>query len=407
MTPIMATHFYCGPDLFSAEALEDPYPLYRELREIGPAAYLVRHDVWFIGRYKPVRDALFDWRTFSSARGIGLNAVINEAWANALICVDPPHHTPMRKLITERLEPRALKGVEDTIDQRAQELVSRLVEAGSFDAVTDLAHDLPVNIVMDLIGWPNEVRPHLLDLAEGSFDVCGPMGPRMEASLPKLAAMMQLITEVYDAGTLAPGGFGSTIADAAKTGAISRETAVGMLAGYVVAAFDTTINAIASGVALFAAHPHEWELLCEDPQLVSRAANEIIRMESPIQLFSRVTTREVDLGEEVIIPADTRVIIGYGCANRDERRFVAPDRFDLRRAELDHVGFGHGAHGCAGQGLARLEIHAIFRALAQRVRRFEISGAAERAVNNVTRGFRRLPVSVERRLTTAPFSIST
>ena len=99
-------------DLFSDGALEDPYPLYRELRDIGPAAWLTRHDCWFIGRHEDVRRALGDWQTFSSAKGIGLNATINHAWANALICVDPPVHTEMRTYLTERLSPRALKPVE-------------------------------------------------------------------------------------------------------------------------------------------------------------------------------------------------------------------------------------------------------------------------------------------------------
>ena len=379
-------------DLFTDAALEDPFPHYRALRDIGPAAYLERHEVWFLGRYTQVREALADWQVYSSAHGVGLNPVINAAWANALICVDPPAHTQMRKLITERLGPRHLKVVEDTIDHRANALVEQLVSAGSFDAVADLAQDLPINVVMDLVGWPEDVRPHLLDMAAGGFDACGPDGPRMQASLSKLGAMMALITEVYDGGALTPGGFGSTIAEAAHQGEISRDTAIGMLAGYVVAAFDTTINAIASGVWLFASNPDQWARLRQEPGLVNRAANEIIRLESPIQLFSRVTTRDAALEDDVVIPAGARVVVCYGSANRDERRFDQPDRFDLGRSEIDQLGFGFGVHGCAGQSLARLEIHAVFRALARRAGAFELDGPPERALNNVTRGFARLPV---------------
>jgi len=382
-------------DLFSDTALEDPFPLYKALRDIGSAAYLTRHDVWFLGRHAQVREALSDWQSFSSARGVGLNPIINEAWANALICVDPPVHSGMRKLVTDRLGPRHLKVVEDTIDQRANELADRLTSAGTFDAVTDLAHDLPVNVVMDLIGWPDEVRSHLLDMAEGSFDACGPLGERMQASLSKLGAMMTLITEVYDTGALTPGGFGSTIAEAAQRGEISRDAAIGMLAGYVVAAFDTTINAIASGVWLFASNPDQWDRLRNEPALVNRAANEVIRLESPIQQFSRVTTRTVELEDGVTIPEGARVIVGYASANRDERHFEQPDRFDLGRPEMDQLGFGYGVHGCAGQSLARLEIHAVFKALAQRIRTIELTGEPQRTINAITRGFARLPVRVE------------
>lgn len=379
-------------DLFDDRSLENPYPLYRELRDIGPAVYLERHECWFIGRHQELRRALSDWRTYSSACGIGLNPIINTAWANALICVDPPVHTQMRALINERLSPRTLKPVEEIIDRRATELADRLVQCSQFDAVKDLAHELPINVIMDLIGWPENVRVSLLEMAQGSFDACGPENARMRAALPRLAAMMSLIADVYDAGTLTPGGFGSTIADAARRGEISRDAAIGLLAGYVVAAFDTTINGIASGVWLFATNPEQWDIVRADPSLVGRAFNEILRMETPIQNFSRVTTREVDLGNDLVLPAGARVIVSYASANRDERHFGEPDLFDIRRAQTDHLAFGFGNHGCAGQGLARLEAHAVFRALAARVGRFELLGTPLRQLNNITRGFIHVPI---------------
>ena len=378
-------------DLFDDRALEDPYPLYRELRDIGPAAYLERHECWFIGRHEELRRSLGDWQTYSSASGIGLNPVINHAWANALICVDPPIHTRMRTFINERLSPRALRPVEDIIDQRANELADRLVKRPGFDAVTDLAHELPVNVIMDLIGWPEEVRGLLLEMAEGSFNACGPANERMRGALPRLEAMMGLIAGVYDAGTLAPRGFGSTIADAARRGEISRDAAIGLLAGYVVAAFDTTINGIASGVWLFATHPDQWDRMRAEPLLVTRAFNEILRMESPIQNFSRVTTRDVGMSEGIVIPAGSRVIVSYAAANRDERHFENPECFDIKRSRVDHLAFGFGNHGCAGQGLARLEAHSVFKALARRVTKFELTGAPVRQLNNITRGFAHLP----------------
>ena len=378
-------------DLFADAALADPYPLYRELRDIGPAVWLERHDCWFVGRHEELRRALGDWQTYSSAHGIGLNPIINTAWANALICVDPPVHTQMRTFINERLSPRALRPVEQIIDQRANELADRLVQRSTFDAVTDVAHELPVNVIMDLIGWPEHVRGSLLGMAEGSFDACGPDNERMRAALPRLEAMMALIAEIYDAGTLAPGGFGSTIADAARRGEIPREAAIGLLAGDVVAAFDTTISGIASGIGLFATHPEQWDQLRADRALVMRAFNEVLRLETPIQNLSRVTQRDVDLGDGVMIPAGARVIVSYASANRDERHFEKPERFDIRRSPLDHLAFGFGNHGCAGQGLARLEAHAVFKALATRIRRFELAGPPARQLNNITRGFARIP----------------
>ena len=158
-------------NLFDDAALDDPYPLYRQLRDSGPAVWLLRYDVWFLGRWDVVRTALHGWETWSSACGIGLNPVINEAWKEALICMDPPRHTGLRKLFTDRLGPRQLQHVQDRITQRADALAARVAEMQEFDAVTDVAHDLPVGVIMDLIGWPHEVRSSLLEMAAGSFDL--------------------------------------------------------------------------------------------------------------------------------------------------------------------------------------------------------------------------------------------
>lgn len=372
-------------DLFTDETLTDPYPVYRYLRDLGPAVRLGRHDVWFIGRHDTVRAALADWQTWSSAEGVGLNPIINEAWKNALICVDPPVHTHMRTLITDRLGPRQLEGVQQTLVRRADQLAARITAQGEFDAVTDVAHDLPIGVIMDLIGWPDDVRPGLLDLAAGSFDACGPDNPRMRAALPRLEAMMAFIADTCDRGRLAEGGFGWTVAEAARRGEIPREAAIGMLAGYVVAAFDTTIAAIANGLVRFAENPAQWDRLCAEPALLPSAFNEIVRIDTPIQGFARVATRDVDLGDGVVVPAGARAFVSYGSASRDERRFPEPDRFDIGRRPLDHLGFGLGVHGCAGQSLARMEAHAVFSALSRRVRRFELLAPPERQLNNVIR----------------------
>lgn len=382
-------------DLFSDESLRDPYDNFRQLRDLGPAAYLERHGLYFLGRYDRVRDALRDWRTFSSAQGAGLNDIINRQWENALICVDPPGHTEARKLFMSRLGPSHLKAVEATIHGRAGALAQSLAARGRFDGVADVARDLPINVIFDLIGWPEEVRGELLGFAVGSFDACGPDAPRMRAALPRLEAMRAFVTRAYDENLLKPGGFGATVADAARQGEIPRAAAIGLLEGYIVAAFDTTINAIASGLWLFARHPEQWRLVREDPRLVPMAFQEILRIETPLQHLARVTTRAVDLGEGVVLPAGARVLLSYASANRDERHFPDPDRFEVRRNPVDHLAFGLATHSCAGQGLARLEGHALFGALAGTAPGFALTGPALREPNSITRGFSLLPMRIE------------
>lgn len=361
-------------DLFSDEALHHPYAHFKTLRDLGPAAYLTAHELWFLCRYDQVRQALLDWETFSSAKGVGLNGIINEAWADTVVAADPPVHTQRRRVYSEQLSPRHIKPVTDTIDRRADEIVDRLVSQGTFDAVTDFAHDLPVHVVMDLIGWPMEGRDQLLSWASGSFDAAGPQNARMLASLPRLEGLVKYLAEVATSDSLTPGSFGAGVYAAVERGDIAADEAIGLMIGYATPALDTTINAIGSGMWLFATHPDQWDAIRADPTLVPGAFNEIVRLESPVQFFSRVTTTEVDLGEGVILPEDARVLHSYGSANRDERHFASPDTFDVHRNPTDHLGFGYGAHGCPGQALARLEAHALFRALAERVDRIELVG---------------------------------
>jgi len=379
-------------DLYGDAVLADPYRAYRALRDMGSAVYLERVDAWFVGRFADVRTALSDWEGFSSNEGIGLNPIINAAWDEALICQDPPVHTERRRIMNEALGPRSLRGIEQTIKGRADDLVERLLAMGAFDGVTDLAHDLPINVVMDLIGWPLDVRPGLLAFADGSWNAAGPVGPRMEAGLDQLTGMMALIADIHDRNRVLPGGFAAQLIAASHAGVITRDTAIGMLAGYVVAAFETTIAAMASGLWLFADNPGEWRKLRDNPGLAMQAANEIVRMEAPIQNFSRVVTRDVALSDGLVLPAQGRVILSYASANRDERQFADPDLFRIDRSERQNLGFGFGPHACAGQGLARMELTAVFTALAARVERLERIGPLERHLNNVTRSISRLPM---------------
>jgi cytochrome P450 len=378
-------------DIYGDSVLADPYPAYKSLRDCGAAVFLGSCDAWFIGRFTDVRDALQDWETYSSADGIGLNPIINAAWNEALICQDPPVHTVRRKLMTSVLNPAALKPVADTIHQRAEALAERLADKGDFDGVADFAHDLPIGLVMDLIGWPEDVRPRLLELAEGSWNAAGPANERMQNGLVQLQAMMALIADIFDNNRVTPGSFASQLIAAAHEGSITRETAIGMLAGYIVAAFETTISAMASGIWLFATHPKEWQKLRANPRLSIDAASEIVRFEAPLQNFTRVTTRDAKVSDGTIIPAGARVIVSYASANRDERQYDQPDTFRIDRSEKQNLGFGFGTHNCAGQGLARMEMTAVLSALAVRIERLELTAPPTRALNNIARGFRSLP----------------
>jgi cytochrome P450 len=166
-----------------------------------------------------------------------------------------------------------------------------------------------------------------------------------------------------------------------------------MMIDYMGPSLDTTICAISNAVWLFATNPSQWDLVRADPRLMPSAVNEVLRYDAPIQGFSRHVARDVDM-DGVLLPAGSRAIVFYGAGNRDERKYPDPDRFDVLRRPGDHLGFGAGPHACVGMNLARIEMLALFTALAKRVQRFTILDE-DPLLNNVLRGFRTLRVAVD------------
>ncbi|MTD54024.1 cytochrome P450 [Amycolatopsis pithecellobii] len=380
-------------DLFSDGALLDPWPLYRRIRDAGPVVFLSRLGVWAMGRYGPVRAALRDWETYSSAQGIALNPVANGTTEGRLLTSDPPEHDTLRSVLAHRLLPRQLRDVGQTVARRAEELVEGVVAAGEFDAVSDLAQALPLGIVLDLIGLPQDGRDEILRWADGAFSASGPEGPRTARGLALLEEQFQYLITRATRDQLAPGSMGWAIYQAADEGRIDAKSTLPLMSAYLTAGLDTTVNAIGNAVYYFAHNPGQWDLVRQNPEIVANAFNEVLRVESPVQFFTRVTTREVDV-EGVRLPEGARVMMMYASANRDERRWENPATFDVRRNAAEHIAFGHGVHGCAGQALARIEGHAILQSLAKRVARFEVS-APERRINQLIRGFKSLPTVVQ------------
>ncbi|CAA0124845.1 Cytochrome p450 CYP199A2 [Mycolicibacterium vanbaalenii] len=375
-------------DLFVDDILYDPYPTYRELRDAGSAVYLTQLDAWALPRYDDIRSALRDWKTFSSA-GIALNDVVNEILTGTVIAADPPEHDTLRSVLSDRLAPRALRDLQNDIAARADTLVETVLRKESFDVVADLATAFPMAVVFDLIGLPEAARPNMLRWADATFDVCGPLNARAQSALSAIGEMFDWLGTL-DAKDLKPDSMGRAIFDAADDGRIKRESCIPLLAAYTSAGMDTTINAIANAVHLFATHPDQWDLVCADPSILPAAFNEVLRYDAPVQVFGRRTTTDVTVGGLRLEPG-TEVLILYGSGNRDDRHYAEPDCFDVTRRPTDHLTFGYATHACAGQALAKLEAHAVLGALAKRVRRFEL-GEPTRHLNNVTRGLSSLPV---------------
>ena len=192
---------------------------------------------------------------------------------------------------------------------------------------------------------------------------------------------------------LKPGGWAQRVYDAADRGELDPALCPSMMSGYLAPSLDTTINGISSAMMLFGEHPDQWDLLRADRDLIPNAVNEVLRLESPIQRFSRYVTEDHAVGD-VVVPAGSRVMLLFGAANRDERRWPDPTRFDVRRERAaEHLAFGFGPHACVGSGLARLEMRLLLEGLVERVERFETSEPV-RAINQVLRGLASLEVRI-------------
>lgn len=382
-------------DIFTEEVLLDPHQHYRALRELGPVVWLEAHDLYVLPRYAEAHAALADAETFCSGQGVGLNDVINGIGAGGnTLMTDGELHDHLRSVIGPGLTPPALREMRSSVEQQAKDLVAGLVQRGSFDAVADLARALPLSVVPDLMGWPEGGRDRLLEWAGASFDLQGPFNARAERALPKVQEMFEFATRTAAQGDLLPGGLGAALLEAAGRGEIGPEQVPPLIVDYLAPSLDTTISAIGSAVWLLATHPEQWAALKADPTLVSNTFNEVLRLESPVRAFTRVTTTDTAIGDHQLA-AGSRVAMLYPSANRDERKFVDADRFDITRSNAaEHIGFGYGVHSCAGQGLARLEGQAVLRALVAHVDTMEL-GEPVRAMNNIICAWASLPLTVQ------------
>jgi cytochrome P450 len=381
-------------DPYTDHALLNPWPLYRELREMGPVVWLEKYQMFAFTRYDVVVKALRDWEAFPSSFGVMMNDDMNQILRGNTLCSDGDAHHRMRRVVIRPLTPVALKSLTEEVEREAEAVVDQLCAKGRFCATAELATYLPVTIVSSAVGLPQEGRERMMEWSMGLFNCFGPMNERTHNAMPVLSEMMHYARTHAVPGKLKPGSWAEAIHHAAAAGEVPSEAVPVMMIDYMGPSLDTTIFGISSGVWLFANYPDQWDLLRNDPSLIPAAINEILRMEAPIQDFSRYVGRDYDL-DGVSLPEGSRAIIFYGAANRDPRQFRNPDRFDVRRDNAGrHMAFGTGPHICLGMNLAKLEMRALFIALARKVKRFHIE-AEERVLNNVLRGFSKLIVTVE------------
>jgi 4-methoxybenzoate monooxygenase (O-demethylating) len=378
-------------DPFTPEAILDAHRHDGAIRELAPAVYLSRYDVWAVARWQQVHDVLRDWETFSSTSRPFFDP--KAIRPNILITQDPPDHSRVRAVIMRVLTPGALNELRAAFADAAERLVDRVLADGAveLDGHTELAADFILKVFPDALGLPEEGRTHLLRFGDAAFNAFGPRNEIYHRGMESAADAIAWVDANTKREAMRAGGLGDAMYQAADRGEVSPEEAELLVRTFFSAGFDTTVYGIGSLLRAFAEFPDQWQLVREQPSLVKNAFEEALRFESPSRFGGRVAVRDTDL-DGVAVPAGARFMVMFLAAGRDPRRWDEPDRFDVRRKVGGHVSFGYGIHVCVGMVLARLEAEALFSALARRVERIELTGEPARAVNFQAHGHDSIPL---------------
>ncbi|MDH6244271.1 cytochrome P450 [Mycobacterium sp. OTB74] len=339
----------------------DPYPVFRRLREESPLYYNEQFDFYALSRYDDVNKALVDHETFSSARGaiIELIKANIEIPSGALIFEDPPIHTTHRKLLSRMFTPRKINALEPKIREFCARALDPLVDGGKFDFITDFGAIMPMQVISELLGIPEDDQVMIRDHGNDQL--------RTEAGKPMKAAEHGLVD----------GSIFETYIDWRKdnpsddimtdlltvqfedehgvTRNLTREELLIYINVVAGAGNETTTRLIGWAAKVLAEHPDQRRQLVENPALIPQAIEELLRFEPPAPHVARYVTRDVEFyGQKV--PEGSVMMMLIGAAVRDHRQFPPDgDVFDIHREQRQHLAFSVGTHYCLGSALARLE----------------------------------------------------
>jgi cytochrome P450 len=375
-------------DLYARANLRNPYPAYRTIRDLGPAVWMPRRNLWAIGRFDDVRAALRAGDVLISGKGVAANDQVNARPAPITLTSDGAVHDRRRGVLMAPVMPAPVKALRPRLETEAQSLVARLATGETFDAMATLAAHLPVTVIAELVGLDERGRAGMLQWAAATFNALGVMNRRGRSAFPELIGLTRY-AQALDRASVTPGGWADQLFDARDRGELSPAEAQSMIMDYVAPALDTTILATGYMLRVLSKSPGAWARIRADPALIPGVVNEVVRLASPIRGFTRFAAEDYAAGDVRITKGD-RVLILFAGANYDERHYSAPETFEVTRNPRDHLAWGHGPHTCVGMHLARLEMEIILTSLAAVVDRIE-TRAPRWAYNNVLQGFASLP----------------
>ncbi len=380
-----------GYDPFSPVVQEDPYPYYKILRDDYPVYHNAERDFWAISRYADVLAASRDWRRFSNRRGVELDEVTDvypdSFGPGIVINYDPPDHDRIRKVVHRVFTVRGIQKIESVIRGHVRDLFAELREQPVADLAYGFAWQLPVRTISSILGYPQEdrdlIQRWLLEVEARASDLAV-MPDSARAAARDMADYIRALAAERKAHPR--DDLISLMGEAERTGKLAEGETRGMTFFFTLAGTDTTACLMSNTFFLLEPLAAERAWLAGHPRAIPAAVEEILRFEAPVQGLARVAAEDITLHGQTI-PKGAWVWLIHAAANRDERQFSEPDRFDLRRAPEKHLAFGDGIHHCIGAPLARVEGRIALEEFLATFGDYEITGPNERLHQHTTRGF--------------------
>ncbi len=388
-------------DMYDRDIYASPYETFRQLRNEAPLYYNDKYNFYAVSRHDDLARVLTDRETYISGKGMVYNIISQgvEMPPGLFINEDPPQHTMHRAIVSRLFTPRAVARLEVQIRSLCEEIVDGLVGRAQFDFMRDFSLQLPVQVIGMLVGVPKKDQTDLLavfqkNLHEGSAD---PEQQLMNGILESAAWFNDYLDwrEKNPSDDVMTTLMHYEFEDETGTmRTLRRDEIVTYLTLITSAGSDTTATAISWAGSLLSDHPDQRRELVEKPDMIPQAFEEVLRCEPPSYHFCRWTTKDVEFHGETI-PAESILVVLPPAANRDERKWHEPDRFDIHRDPAQIFTFSFGPHFCLGANLAKIEGRIALETILPRIPEWTVDHANAVLTKGIdTRGWERLPVSV-------------
>ncbi|MEU5977530.1 cytochrome P450 [Streptomyces sp. NPDC047315] len=394
---------------WSPAFVADPYPAYDALRAAGRVHWFEPTRQWLVPHYADVSALLRDRRLGRTY----LHRFTHEEFGrtppppehepfhtlndNGILDLEAPDHTRIRRLVTKAFTPRTVAELEPTVRRLAAELVGGLVARGGGDLLADVAEPLPVAVIAEMLGVPEPDR-HLL--RPWSADICGmfELNPSRETAQKAVTASLEFsayLRELIAKRRTDPGDdlISALIAAHDEGDRLTEQEMVSTCVLLLNAGHEATVNTTANGWWTLFRHPEQLAALRADHSLLPTAVEELMRYDTPLQMFERWVLDDVEI-DGTVVPRGSELALLFGAANRDPARFEQPDVLDLGRQDNPHITFGAGIHFCLGAPLARIELAASFGELLREAPTMRMVGEPEWKPGYVIRGVTELRVEM-------------